>query len=331
MPTRRVLGVLVAVGIVAVVPHTGGAAGTDDPEALLERARVASVRQSFTGGLALTWLDGRRIHSAVVVARAAHGSIRLGFEPVRVAARGLERWTGDQEGWHGLWSDSERVPGPPAGSHWDLTIGGERRVAGRAATLVVASDPDTGKPRARFWVDKERGLLLRRDVLDEQGRVVRSIGFVVIHGLGDAPRPGAPSAGTGSPPRKIVRAPEGYRAPAHTAGYDLLGSYRHDDGTVQLFYSDGLFNLSVFEQTGEVDWNALPEGTDRDLDGTKTRSYATPTSTVVVWGDAGFAITCVGDAPPDEIDAIVRNLRTADDDSILDDIADFVLGPFGWD
>ena len=61
--------------------------------------------------------------------------------------------------------------------------------------------------------------------------------------------------------------PDGYRAPSSLGGYELVTRSQHPDG-VLLFYSDGLFTASVFEQQGDLDWSALPDGgTDSRLAG----------------------------------------------------------------
>jgi hypothetical protein len=115
-------------------------------------------------------------------------------------------------------------------------------------------------------------------------------------------------------------------------GYRLLGRFRQPDGTVQASYSDGLFTLSLFEQRGTIDWGSLPAGSDQTVHGVRTRRYSTPTGTAVVWAARGVAVTCVGDAPGDQLTLAVRDVVGGGDrGSALQDLAHFVLGPFGWD
>jgi len=63
--------------------------------------------------------------------------------------------------------------------------------------------------------------------------------------------------------------------------------------------------------------------------GTTMRRYSEPSGTVLVWERDGVVYTCVSDAPTDVFDASVTAL-TAPERSSLERIADFVLGPFGW-
>ncbi|HEV2311280.1 MAG TPA: hypothetical protein VGU73_12230, partial [Acidimicrobiia bacterium] len=124
----------------------------------------------------------------------------------------------------------------------------------------------------------------------------------------------------------------GYNAPEDLGrGYRLLGQYRQPDGTLQLYYSDGLFTLSLFEQRGAVDWSALPPGTAGKWRGVDLRSYAASTTDAVVWGLRGLVITCVSDAPPDQALLAVHDVIGGGGSSgVLGKIAHFVLGPFGW-
>jgi sigma-E factor negative regulatory protein RseB len=123
-----------------------------------------------------------------------------------------------------------------------------------------------------------------------------------------------------------------YLVPARLeTGFRLLGRYVQPDGTVQLFYSDGLFSLSLFEQPGLVDWSALPDGGRRDTVGSERAEwYATDAGTVVVWSRHGLVLTGVSDAPPDTVRAAVGTVKS-DDSGVIDDLVDFVLQPFDWD
>ena len=123
--------------------------------------------------------------------------------------------------------------------------------------------------------------------------------------------------------------PDGYRAPDAPAGFELVARSRHPDG-VLLFYSDGVFTASVFEQQGELDWGALPSGgDDTQLADTRTRTYHEASGDVAVWERNGLVYTCVTDAPSDVFEQMV-NAIAADARSTPQSIVDFVLGPFGW-
>jgi sigma-E factor negative regulatory protein RseB len=100
---------------------------------------------------------------------------------------------------------------------------------------------------------------------------------------------------------------------------------------VQLFYSDGLFGVSVFEQKGELDWSGLPAGGDaRAVAGQDGRRYRTPAGVVTVWQSDEVVYTAVADAPDDQVDELLADVASAGTSSALERVTNFVLGPFSW-
>ncbi len=108
----------------------------------------------------------------------------------------------------------------------------------------------------------------------------------------------------------------------------LSGVYSQPDGSVQLYYSDGLLGLSVFERAGDLDWDALPSGgRTTEIGDLRTRVYRTAAGTAVVWGKDGVTYTCVTDAPLDEIAAVTPDL-TPSDSGAFADVGRFLTAPF---
>jgi sigma-E factor negative regulatory protein RseB len=198
---------------------------------------------------------------------------------------------------------------------------------------VSAVDPTTRATRARFYVDVGTDTLLRQDILDPDGTLLRQTRFEVLVPLPAAVAPAAPSSARPQEPEPLATVPSGYQAPTTLGrGYRLLGQYRQPDGTLQLYYSDGLFTLSLFEQRGTVDWGALPAGAAATWHGVDLRSYAAATTDAVVWGSHGLVITCVADAPVDQaLNAVHDVIGGGGAGGVFAKIAHFVLGPFGWD
>lgn len=314
----------VLAGVVLCVGGTNASAG-DDPEALLEKARSASATGNVAGIVEIRWVDGgqtlvervgaRSRGDAYVVGRGDH--LAVGRDGVRYAA---------DDGVATRWGIESMDKAPAPGASWDLELGAPSNVAGRDAAVVIARDDD-GEVRARFFVDPETHLLLRRDVLDREGNLARSVRFVRLN-IGAAPAvPAVPSDGPTVSATDEV--PDGFSAPEELGNFRLLGRYQHADGTLQLFYGDGLFSLSVFEQDGRVDWAAMPDGgRSAEVEGQRARAYSTATGTVVVWGEHGLVLTGVSDAPADAVEAVLPDVAGGDQD---DDVLDFVFGPFGWE
>jgi len=330
------LGVAAAAVVAAAIGlgRTAPAQPSNDPEALLTAARTASERASYAGVLVMMWRDHGQLHRTATYAQVDHGVVDLGAGANRVLSRDGRRWVTTPSGWTLVLGPDVAAAAPPRpNEHWDLRTAPGPLVAGQPTTEVRAADPATGTTRARFFFDRSTGALLRRDVLDVDGRLLRQVGFETVAPVASAAPTPAPEHAANEQPRALTRVPSGDPAPARIGrGYRLLGRYRQPDGSVQLYYGDGLFTLSLFEQPGTVDWDAMPAGDDSRVHGVETRAYATPTTSAVVWGLHGVVITGVSDAPPDQVQRAVRDVVGGGAESGAgEDLARFVLGPFGWD
>ena len=320
--------VVVLAALVLPIAHAG-AGSENDAEALLADSRRAGTDEPFAGVVEVRWLDGHGDEQVVRVgARSVRGRFVVGIAEHQVIGQGFERFTSSAGDVDARWVEGKGLLAPPPSASWDLDVVRTRTVAGREASIVVARDDD-GHVRARFAVDEERGQLLRREVLDRHGRVVHSVGFVKI--VTGPINPAVPSAPKETPPApaSLDAAPGGYLAPDEIEGYHLLGVYEHTDGMVQMYYGDGLFTLSLFEQSGAIDWASLPAG-DASVEHVRDRSYVTAVGTVVVWQHGELVCTIVGDGPRDSVTDAVATLVGINDDSWVDDVADFLLGPFSW-
>lgn len=322
---RWVLGAGIVLGTVVALTLPSGAADPD-PVAVITRTRTASSQTTIAGTIEVEWVvDGHpRVERAG--ARADGSGFVVGRGDRRAVGEDGVRWSADA-GESIEWGAAADAPLPAPDAAWDLDLGPSAEVAGRRA-LVVRARGDDGQVRARFFVDEVTDVLLRRDVLDRDGTVVRSVRFthvLLAEGTPAVPTPPAPA-----PPMPADDAPRSFPAPDHLdPGFHLLGRYRHPDGAVQLFYADGLFTLSVFEQEGVVDWSGIPAGGVRgEVDGNRAHTFATASGTVVVWGADGAVLTAVSDAPPDTVAAALESVSASR--GFLPRVADFVLGPFGW-
>lgn len=312
-------------------------AGADDnPEALLAKARTAAGSHDFVGIVQIEWRTPQGRHVADVPVSSDQGLVEVGLGSQMVVGQGLDRWAG-ADGASTLWHDAGPDLLPNPGEKWDLSTSQGPRIVERPTTVIVARDHD-GRVRARLYVDRATGLLLRREVLDARGRTVHEVTFVALSDV-DKPSTGEPTPTTPRADKqrsndRLAKVPDGYVAPGSAgAGFHLVGRYRQGGGVVQLFYSDGLFNVSVFEQPGELDWGALPAGgTDSTVSDNRTRTYETAAGTVMFWNTDGSVYTCISDAPADEVSGFVTTFANASDDGSdpVHDAIHFVLGPFSW-
>ncbi|MFM8304172.1 MAG: hypothetical protein ACKOA9_07755 [Actinomycetota bacterium] len=335
---RVAVAVAVAAGCtVTMLP----AARADDAARVLERARTATVREDFSGVVQIEWVVGRRWKTVRVPVDGTGGTVQVGEGLRRAGGRGDQRWIAGVSGWQAGWDVpvDGRVPSPSA--HWDITLGKADPIAGRTTVVVTASDPATGTDRLKVYCDKDTGVMLRREVLDRRGRVVRAVGFVDVKKLGGgrAAPPADPVTrstrnGRDTTPDRVSDLPDGFDAPARVpGGFVLAGRYLRDDGTIQLYYSDGLFGVSVFQQRGDLARRGLPPGGDEvDVDGATAWGYAVAGGTVLVWDHDEVTRTVVSDATVADLRVFAAAFddRSDTEPSTIERIADFVLGPFGW-
>ena len=322
------VGVIVGLG-----PPAPAQPSSNDAETLLHTATTAATHLSYSGVLTVEWSDRGQMHQAETSARIVDGVVEVGEGAQTALSRGGQRWVGSAGNWALMLGPDVPAATPPRpDANWNLQTQPGPVIAGQPTTDVVVSDRRTGTARARYFIDRTTGALLRREVLDPSGHLVREVSFDQLVALGSVAPPPPPSHARRAEPSKLGSVPGGYDAPSTLGrGYRLLGRYRQPDGTVQVFYGDGLFTLSLFEQRGTLDWGSVTRGATRRVDGVAARLVATPTTSAVVWDARGGVITCVADAPPDQVMLAVQSLvDNASSSSVAHDIAHFVLGPFGW-
>ncbi|HST80828.1 MAG TPA: sigma-E factor regulatory protein RseB domain-containing protein [Kineosporiaceae bacterium] len=164
---------------VSRVPAGMSSEATEADEAL----SLARLRRSISAGQELAFIG-----TEIVSAWHQNGSttrvlvLSQGPDGVRTASAqdvgaGERRVTEPASGGDALAGLSDRALEALAASY-DLRIGGTDRVAGRAATMVVAAKH--GQEAARMWLDDRTGLLLRQDVFDAAGRLHRMAAFVSL-------------------------------------------------------------------------------------------------------------------------------------------------------
>lgn len=319
---------LLAFGAVGVGASTGPGAG----EQLLDGMRRAVAGHDFKGVMVVEWYDADgRLRQQTVPVRSDDGELSVEGMEAHVGAGPSEIVRGSNRALV-MWSGSEDHAVPAASRKYHLTVEAGPEVAGRSTTIVEARVAGAEHPCERYYVDTETGLLLRRQQFDSAGRLVRSISFAEISDPVTASAPRTTAAPSGPYAARATRAvAKPFRAPAHAGnGYALVGRYQLPSGTVQLFYSDGLFDVSVFQQKGRLDWGGLPGGgVDTKVAGRKARQYVIPGGRALVWDARGVVYTCVTDAPQSDLAAFVGAFPT-NGGSGWDDALGVVLAPFSW-
>lgn len=214
--------------------------------------------------------------------------------------------------------------------NYAVRVAGWARCAGRQAAVVEAVRPGvvgTGAVAARFWVDRASALLLRRDVYDLDGSLLRSAAMTWLDVRPTTATVAEERAGTVMRPRgeRLTRealallADQGWPVPRSLPrGFDLYDARLLDGEVLQLAYSDGLSTTSVFVQRG-----AMPPGTSglrRTVDGAAVH-HPDGDPGRMVWSADRLVITLVSDASADARDAAVTALPHVADEVVEDGLA----------
>lgn len=347
---RRGVRAVTAVALVAAlaVAATAGAAEDDAAwRSLLERAAEAAEDQSYVGeSLWVSYDDGVPSVSSFLVQSTGKGEISVD-DRTRYAVR-----LGDDGG---ALADHERgwfVPLPAAdlekadttldrvAKKYDVAVLGSERLLDRQCTLVEVTRRTDGRLAERLWLDDETGLLLRRESYAGKDELLRMVSYLKLDLDPESrTRPQArPSRGQRTSQtrhdQEVVAVDDTERAALLDAGWivpeELPGGYGAEGSfaltaigsqPLQTVYSDGLYTMSLFEQRGSVDPAALPEGAERTTAfGFEAFTWPGAVPQRVVWEADGATWSLVGDAPPDELQAMVGVLPHPDSDNVFERI-----------
>lgn len=162
----------------------------------------------------------------------------------------------------------EVPPGFPLNlpTHWDqlrsvydFKVLGQARVAGQQAQHIAIVPRDSLRYGQNYWIATDSGLLLRTDVVDEQGEVMEQLEFISLEVKEHIPRKMLqPEAGSraleltpSTPVEGNMSQPLHWHVASLPAGFALELQRQHaiaGDGVAveHLIYSDGLTSVSVF-------------------------------------------------------------------------------------
>jgi len=169
-----------------------------------------------------------------------------------------------------------------------------------------------GVLRERLDLEAATKLLLRRQQYDGKGVLERAFTFDRVQ-IGDQSMtaPTTPPAPKQAGPRPLSSnaVPSSEREPSRlAAGYRRLGAYSQG-GIVQLVYSDGLYDLSLFQKQGGLNADDLPaQRRSTRLDGRPAWAFSWPGGEGVIWTSGRTVYTLVGDVPADELTTVAASV-----------------------
>jgi sigma-E factor negative regulatory protein RseB len=268
----------------------------------LRRAAAAEATATYSG---TKWVTGHAM-GGVAVVEVRHAPARGTWLRVRTPVDGSAAAAQTVVDPAGAELDGEALA---ALSHqYTLAVRRSEPCSGRLATVVEARSLDTKRIAGRFWLDETTGLLLRRELYDAAGRMMRGTVFVSLD-TGDRATP-APAGTTVVANRHAGRALEapgltqlrrdGWHLPDQLPGglelYRAMEMTVDGHRVVQLAYSDGIFAASLFVQRGGLDPRSLRGFTRGRMAGASVYT-GTGLHRTVVWTSSTALYTLVLDGP----------------------------------
>lgn len=323
MTGGRIAGRLAVLGSVALLAHFSPAlADATADRSQAERFDCTQLAQWDQPESPLDWFE-RSLwagHCHVFQARA----VRIGIDGVRTLAisrdiqDGTEREVArfldgppvffERRGHIGRMSwasdDGDDVPASPAGiarhieQYYRLSMGSDERIANRSAVRLDIEPLDGMRFGHRLWLDTQTALPLKRELIDDRGRVVETFqltelqpprlheGGVVL----DATRP---------PPQQAWRPgwlPSGFIVQPVDTHTD-----RHDQEVGHRLYSDGLSTLSLFVEP-------IEEGRERLIPGLHRLGISLAVVRHVVADGRPIQVVAMGELPPGVLAQVAESL-----------------------
>jgi sigma-E factor negative regulatory protein RseB len=204
-------------------------------------------------------------------------------------------------------------------TNYQVRYAGRSSADGRSARLVQLLRPD-GSLAARYWLDDSTNLPLRRQVFATGSGLISDEAFIDLkvgsRGMRSMPAAQAqPWTGQLDAAGLASLRGHGWPVPASMPGdLELLRASTSSAGqpgeVLDLSYSDGLSEVSVFVQRGEMS-GQLPGWSRVEVGGHSVLS-STQDSQCLAWSAAGFVYTVIADAPAATVGQVVAALPHQD-------------------
>jgi sigma-E factor negative regulatory protein RseB len=335
------IGILLGPCLVGLAPAQAGVGGGEgDGDGgdswraimLLERAASAATSTNYSG-------------TVMVNSWTQQGGTAQLVDVVNVVGRGLlvrVHSSATQPAGAGFVATDQAPLGSAAlnllAQWYDVRLAGSSEVMGRPAQVVTTVRED-GTLAGRFWIDRYTGILLRREVFDHAGNLVRVSVYIGLTLGGSALPVDLPPALVPEPASQATSddtalEADGWDCPAPTGMtlWDAQALPGDHGGVVHLTYSDGLSTVSVFEQAGRLNEGAIPGFVATTISGIPVAMHSGPPMQVT-WSSAGRTFTVVSDDDTDGVDSLVALLPhqpTVPDPSALDRVVSGLSRMAGW-
>jgi len=305
-----VAGLLVASA--AAEEGTGPIITGVDPIAALQRMASATRTVEYEG--TLVYLHGHQLTSLRIAHRIDAGESRESLlalnGPIRALARNPRGVTCVLPDAHAI--SVKRAPATKGvlrraaldperlAPHYLIHPLGESRVAGRDTDVVGIIPRDNLRYGYRFYVDRDTGLPLKTDLMDNGATPIEQVMFTDLTIVGDgASATAAPaeseSAGSATPAFGPDSTDDGWHFAALPPGFRVIAHEIETGSPEHLMVSDGLASVSVY----------IEPDNGAGLRGAAHMGAINAAGRLL----EGHQVTAVGEVPPQTIDAILAALH----------------------
>ena len=314
------------IGLLCSLFTQAGVAGqsSEDPRASLERMAKAAQTLNYDG--TFVYRNGATMQSMRIIHRSVDDGERERLVALSGAAREVIR---DTERVTCILPDRQSVvvaksrprqfphskllePGAGFAKHYTLSEQRGERIAGRHTKLLSVVPHDRFRYGYRLWVDRDTGLLLKSELINEHDEIVEQLVYTRIElpehipdellepeisGAGytwyrDKPAPSSPAGGASEPHWYPSWLPEGFVLREHAE--DAILDSR--DRVEHLLFSDGLASMSVFIERLDT--------TSQPLDGLDSVGAVNAYGSM----DGDLQITVVGEVPAATVERVATSI-----------------------
>ncbi len=209
-------------------------------------------------------------------------------------------------------------------------VGAQETVAGRAARAITLLNKYSGERALRIWVDDKTGLILKREAYHANGAIASVTRFEELRYTNDIPTElfaTTTPAGYREVVGADVAAPTGdIQRAVHDAGFDAASPTYLPQGfmlvgasvdgpqgvrTLHLFYSDGVRDVSLFENATGAAADFVRLHPHPVAIGNRSGSYVEdgPT-TLLAWKGKALHYVLVGDVSRGELVEIAESIKS---------------------
>ena len=189
---------------------------------------------------------------------------------------------------------------------YHLQLSGQDRVAGKNTHVLQMIPRDNHRYGYVFWLENQSGLLLKCDLMDEQGNVVEQLMYSDIELLSETPRNNVDMAALTSYKKINMTGESGitnqhWYATDLPAGFSLIRSVKKGQENrppvYHMVYSDGMASVSVFIEQRKQ--------SDRPIVGQSTMGSVNAYSSFM---DNAY-VTAIGEVPVSTVQMIAQSIR----------------------